>query len=418
MLQSSIISSARRRYLFVAVLINFCTCHAFPISRPSYAEHKSSLRYQLQEEAIADVETTPFQISSRLDPLLTSFLLRSVRSTVVDNVPDTNINPGGSTHPPHFTFYDASKAMLGLQIWETSLRKARLPLIDDFHLHDQNIWPEQPLFSRVYDALSELGMARLVRRHPEIMTSVLLGVAKVVMDFLQKQRQGKLVIVENNVDDDEREYNWEEDVEAAEEYKYETLSAEELDKLADSLANGLKLEWSGVVQGVSLLDKIFGYDHGLLDLQGDDGFGIQDGIWQHSGWRPMPDLQRRLSSMPELRDLLSRLGRRPSSKGQDNRRFRPRKRSYSRDDMMGVELDPLDPTSVSGLIHSGSLTTMLPSEALLLRSSVRSLRLLFLARWAESKLLSYELSGWTDVPTLPLPQTRRSLQFLLLLVDL
>ena len=54
---------------------------------------------------------------------------------------------------------------------------------------------------------------------------------------------------------------------------------------------------------------------------------------------------------------------------------------------MGVELDPLDPTSVSGLTYSGSLTSMLPSEAVLLRSSIRSLRLLFLAKKAESKLL-------------------------------
>ena len=91
--------------------------------------------------------------------------------------------------------------------------------------------------------------------------------------------------------------------------------------------------------------------------------------------------------MPELRDLLSRLGRRPSAEGNDDRKFRPRKRSYDRDDMMGVELDPLDPTSVTGLALSGSLTSMLPNEAVLLRSSMKSLRLLFLAKKAESKLL-------------------------------
>ena len=89
--------------------------------------------------------------------------------------------------------------------------------------------------------------------------------------------------------------------------------------------------------------------------------------------------------MPELRDLLSRLGRRPSAEGRDNRRFKPRKRSYS--GMTGVELDQLDPTSVTGLTRSGSLTYMLPSEAILLRSSIRSLRWLFLAKFAESKLL-------------------------------
>lgn len=101
----------------------------------------------------------------------------------------------------------------------------------------------------------------------------------------------------------------------------------------------------------------------------------------------MPDLQRRISSIPELRELLSRLGRRPSAEGRDSRRFKDRKRSYSHDDMMGVELDILDPTSVSSLTQSGSLTQMLPSEAVLLRSSIRSLRWLFLAKKAESKLM-------------------------------
>lgn len=101
----------------------------------------------------------------------------------------------------------------------------------------------------------------------------------------------------------------------------------------------------------------------------------------------MPELQKRLSLMPELRELLLRLGRRPSAEGSDSRRFKQRKRSYSKDDMIGVELDPLDPTSVSGLTLGGSLATMLPSEAVFLRSSIRSLRMLFLAKKAESKLL-------------------------------
>ena len=54
---------------------------------------------------------------------------------------------------------------------------------------------------------------------------------------------------------------------------------------------------------------------------------------------------------------------------------------------MGVEMDPLDPTSVAGLTYSGALTSMLPSEAVLLRSQRRTLRWLFLAKKAESKLL-------------------------------
>lgn len=75
--------------------------------------------------------------------------------------------------------------------------------------------------------------------------------------------------------------------------------------------------------------------------------------------------------------------------------------------MTGVEIDPADPTSASGLRPSGDLSRMLPSEAVLLRSSLGTLRRLFLARKAESSLLGYEMSGWADVPTSPPPPPRR-----------
>ena len=269
--------STRRRQLVAAALI-LHTCHAFPLSQPwpsapaSFARHKKSslVRYQLHALAIADItETSSLQVShasARLDPLLTSFLIRSVRKNAGQ---DLDIKPIDGTHH-FFTFSDASEAMLGLQIWETSLRKARLPLIEDFR-KDQNVWPEEPLFSHVYDVLSELGLPRLVRRHPEILTSVLLGVAKVVMGFIQAQRQGKLVFVEDNIEEEEdcdlEDLDTAIDLEDIAQFAYEPLSMEEMDQLADSLANNLKQEWGGVVQGVASLDKVFGYDHGLLDLQ-------------------------------------------------------------------------------------------------------------------------------------------------------
>lgn len=52
--------------------------------------------------------------------------------------------------------------------------------------------------------------------------------------------------------------------------------------------------------------------------------------------------------MTELRELLSQLGKRPSVKGKMSK-FLPRKKSYSKDDMLGVEVDRFDPTSVWGL---------------------------------------------------------------------
>jgi hypothetical protein len=379
--------ASRRQMSFAAAFI--ITFNSFslslqwstPLTTELLARRKPFPRYHsLRASEFADAETSSLQVSNRLDPLLTSFLLRSVRST--DESAYQEINSDG--RHSHFTFLDATNAMVGLQVWESSLRKARLPLIDDFA--KAQTWPDEPLFSQVYVILSEMGMSRLVRRHPKILTSVLLALAKVVIEFIKLQRTGKLVIPDDATDHEEYDYE-SEYLDDTSDFEYAPLSTEELAELANSVANGLKQEWNAVVQGVAQLDKIFGFDHELLDLQGGEGFGLQDGIWRHSGWKPMPDLQRRISSMPELRDLLAQLGRRPSAEGRDNRRFKPRKRSYSSDDMSGVELDQLDPTSVTGLTRSGSLTYMLPSEAILLRSSIRSLRWLFLAKFAESKLL-------------------------------
>eukprot|EP00804_Cyclotella_cryptica_P024298 CCRYP_012573-RB/>CCRYP_012573-RB protein AED:0.05 eAED:0.05 QI:140/1/1/1/0.85/0.75/8/284/1255 len=347
--------------------------------------------------------------SSRLEPLLTSFLFRSVRESTQSDLDDA------ATDTSRFTFSDACRAMLGLSAWESALRKGRLPLSDDFLAQDQTTWPDEPLFSHVYDALSALALPRLVRRHPEILTSVLLGVAKLGVDFTNMQRRGKFVIHESHNYHDDHEnfhsnhidFTMQQEHELEEYEGYVELSDQELKQLAESLSNKFTQQWAGVVQGVSMLDALFGYDHNMLDMQGDRGFGLQDGIWEHTGWEPLPELQKRLSKMPELRHLLSQLGRRPSAEGKMSR-FLPRKKSYSSDDMLSVQVDEFNPTSVSGLCYSSSLTTMLPSEALFLRSSVKALRLLFLAKKAESKLLSYDLSGWTDVNTLPLPRKRRS----------
>ena len=341
---------------------------------------------------------------SSIDPLLTSYLLRSVRESV--ETTGGAANDGGRA--AHFTFDDYLRAVAGLQSWESSLRKGRLPLGKGDFAED-DVWPEEPLFEKVTDVMSHLGMPRLMRRHPEIKSSVLLEVARIVVEFTRSRERGKLVVVEdhdNEIEDD----LWGIDDETNDstiEFEYRPMLDGDLDKLAEQLASNIQDQFGSVVQGVSLLDKVFGYDHELLDMSQEKGFGLQDGVWSHTGWQPLPELQRTLSQIPELKELLGRLGKRPSSLGKDTKRFKARKRSYSQDDQVGVELDPLDPTALSGLTLSGQLIAMLPSEAVLLRSSFKSLRWLFLAKRAEGKLLSYEQSGWTDVPTKPM-NTRRS----------
>ena len=170
-------------------------------------------------------------------------------------------------------------------------------------------------------------------------------------------------------------------------------------------------EWNGVVKGVTILDGLFGYDHGLLNVVQDDtgddsgdgstlGFGVNDGIWTHSGWEQIPMLQRQLQELPELQELVRNLGRRPSAKDSDRmNKFTPRKQDP--DGGLGAEFDPQIRESVTGITLSSNLSEMLPSEAVLLRGSKPVLRTLFLAKWVESKLISYELSGYVDVPSVP-----------------
>ncbi len=388
--------------VLTVLLSNGCTTYAFSAAPSLVTPLPTSFPPQVVSDA-----------SARLDPLLTSFLLRSVRKVDDEDEMLYASTTTTTSSSSHLTFTDAASAMIGLNTWSTCLRKGRTPLADDFLRDNQNVWPEEPLFSHLCSTLSELGLPRLVRRHPEITTSVLLSVAKLTVEFTKAQRAGKLVMLEDStVEEMEDTLFMEDDNDSiendlSERFDYKPLSVEELDKLADSLAGDLISEWKSLTQGVAMLDQVFGYDHGLLDVQGQIGFGIEDGVWNHSGWEALPELQKKLSSMPELRDLLSRLGRRPSAEGDEIRRFQRRKRSYSKDDMIGVESDPTNPASVNGLTTSGSFSKMLPSEAVLLKSSFPSLRWLFLAKKVESKLLSYELSGWADVPTLPL-QTKRS----------
>ena len=216
----------------------------------------------------------------------------------------------------------------------------------------------------------------------------------------------------------EKDYkDWEtfHQMESFEEISIESLSQEDQAALvAEELTSGLIDEWGGVVEGVHALDILFGANHGLLDIQDTSdnnnsdsngmGFGINDGIWKHTGWSLIPQLQQELAAMPELKLMIKELGRRPMVEGSDAiHKFPPREANPQ--GSMGAQFDPFLPNTVSGLTLSGSFSEMLPSEAMLLRGK-QSLRRLFLAKKVESKLLSYERSGWLDSPSIP-KRTRR-----------
>ena len=367
-----------------------------------------------------------------LDPLLTRILLDDRAAAEEDD--DDDDSDGGvpssrlQQQPQHENHLQISQ---GLSVWRSALTKGRLPTTEDFRIgtsssprHDADdgashpaVWPEPPaLRAAVHQHMAALQLPRLVLRHPETANAVLLCLVRIVREFgsrlrLQQQQQVGEEEDDNPVDDeydldshlkengDDNETD-ETDVDVV--VQQQQLSEEELALLAQEVAGVLiNEEFGGVVSAVQMLDQLFGYNHGLVQ-----GFGLEAGVWQHSGWSILPELQRQVANMTELRDLLKKLGRRPtvleSSQGRMHR-FPPR--VSDPEGSVGAQLDATARSSVTGLTLSSSLAEMLPSEAVLLTGSSPTLRSLFWAKLVEAKLLSYELSGWVDTPSVP--QRRR-----------
>ena len=212
-----------------------------------------------------------------------------------------------------FDLTSIEAASSGLQVWSAVLKRGRLPIGADFPYNVK--WPDDPLFSRFTGVLADLQMPRFVMRHPDTASAVLLSMLQLTIDFIeQSQSQSQFARIDDALPP--------QTLQPAEEHAQDTATAEQisqpgdLELLAQELVAELQAQWGGVVGGVDALDQLFGAQHGLLDaLAGGGGsgsFGLHDGVWAHSGWCALPALQRQLAAMPELRALMSALGRRPS----------------------------------------------------------------------------------------------------------
>jgi uncharacterized protein with von Willebrand factor type A (vWA) domain/MoxR-like ATPase len=354
---------------------------------------------------------------TRIDPLVANILLDE-QEEEEDGQDGVSFVVGRRSS----TILNASR---GISIWKQALIKGRLPTDDEFPsaagTNTDARWPPPPLYDSLYQAMVQMQLPRLALRHPETVPLILRSVLRTTVQYLQR-----LESIQN-----QKEFDQEEEEENDEYYYDDMLNFYKNENDDDSLdmdalkavdiqcdpvsisqdfAQQLVKQWDPVVNGMNILDGLFGHDHNLLQVDdGDDdsgnvagtiGFGIDDGIWSHTGWQQIPALQRELRDLPELVQLVRNLGRRPTVENSDRiHKFKPRKADP--DGGLGAEFDPKLRDSVSGITLSASLSEMLPSEAVLLRGSSPVLRNLFLAKWAESKLLSYELSGFVDIPSVP-----------------
>ncbi|CAE8686673.1 unnamed protein product, partial [Polarella glacialis] len=128
------------------------------------------------------------------------------------------------------------------------------------------------------------------------------------------------------------------------------------------------------------------------------------GTWssrEHRGWQHLVVLRKLLERLPELTELVRKMGRRagPDSPLRWEQAQRARRRAAS-----GVVRSPLVPAETTGITRSDGSLPMLPSELSLLalanaqpeRPGAAGARALHRLRRAEATLLSYERSAWLE----------------------
>ena len=165
-------------------------------------------------------------------------------------------------------------------------------------------------------------------------------------------------------------------------------------EIVSQLMEEFKEQWEPAVDKLDKAAKAFeGLD--LDDLaDGPEGFDLTRGLWQQTGWKELDSLRKKLQDLKELRDMVRSLGR-GSGRGPLRRAPRQRERQGF---PIGLVRSPMEPEQTSGLCRSDDLSRMMPSEMVLLASSLPQARLLHFARRAERTLLSYERVGWSEEP--------------------
>ena len=297
---------------------------------------------------------------------------------------------------------DINNILQTIDIWKNALSQGYLP--------EDNSWVDVQLHNQILATFISLSLPRLVQTHQELLPSVIRGILQMIIDYYQRLLKYQKVNYSNTVDD----YN-ENDTTT-----YDSVKED----LATAIGKQFSSIWGDPINGLSILDELYGVDHGLLianadiDISIDDlsidpntrrGYGFFDGIWKHQGWSSIFELQKKLSEMPELKKMMRRIGRRISINGDMIKKSPPQLPGSPRNSPLGVVKSSYAPFEAEGIRASDSLTSLLPREVMLLidsaniNSSNRK-RKLFNARWIEKQLLSYDRKGYLEEYSRPRPK--------------
>jgi len=325
----------------------------------------------------------------------------------------------------------------GVRAWRDALARGLLP---DASLE----WPEDETFrTALIEALGDLDMARFTRRFPPVLDTLMKNVLDILYVY-ERDREDEDATPElppteprdsETANDGEGEGDargsgaGESDEEEGEGEAQsqaggrggageETEGSDNVDEfdvgmdgddganeamerakeknkeIVSRLMEEFKEQWEPAMDKLDKAAKAFeGLD--LDDLaDGPEGFDLTRGLWQQTGWKELDSLRKKLQDLKELRDMVRSLGR-GSGRGPLRRAPRQRERQGF---PIGLVRSPMEPEQTSGLCRSDDLSRMMPSEMVLLASSLPQARLLHFARRAERTLLSYERVGWSEEP--------------------
>lgn len=236
--------------------------------------------------------------------------------------------------------FDLNAISEALFSWRSSLEKGFLP--------DNVAWPKEPLRSKLIECFISLRLPQLTTRHPELINDVLLGLLELQIDFEQKVAD-RILSVSHSSESPEEEhddyYKWLHQSVDQDNVQEDTFSEtselqsqeRQIDEFAQSLVSIMSSVWQPPLEALSLLDSVFGSDHGLMTgssagLMGaaipeptasGGGFSPFDGIWKHNGWVQCNAVLNKLRDMKELRHLIHTLGYRADVSGKDMKNFLP-----------------------------------------------------------------------------------------------
>ncbi len=213
----------------------------------------------------------------------------------------------------------------------------------------------------------------LAERHKEIIPSIVKNILSMAIEFKQRAQE-RLADDElsreadQNIHEEQLDYiNWDlfttmnEDDQymnnqnAADEISSDSLPSQQQQQqdifeqqvMAQNILRQFESTWSTPLTALAAIDDIFGATTPLPSWirsgQAQIGCGVESGLWQHSGWQQMRELQNLLRGMSELRLLVSSLGKRPAVDGDEKRKMPPQRDGSN----PGVSRSPYTPTGTS-----------------------------------------------------------------------